>query len=461
MGQNRAWETEWEYVKDLGEGGQGSALLVTRKSTFEEAVLKELKKQGNPQARRRMHQEVVNLRIMANAGARVPRVLQGNTDRFEEEDVELYFVMEYVVGEPLNETVSRKGELGVEAAIGIVKDLCMTLKIGVENQVCHRDIKPKNILVPAFCEPDAVIKPRAVMVDYGLSFNALDGEDLTRATETIDNSFLSLPERRVIGGNRRDHRSDITGVCGILYYCLTGQSPVDLRDAEDRPPHRRTGGSIREVLGKGSTTDRLESLLDRGFAPVLDHRFQTIEELIRQLDDILDPAARETGIDPISFARGLTERLTSLDRRTQLVELKKTAQQTMGAIRAMVQQYHNKLGHCQILGDFRKGDANEPADGDNLLIGPFWVGMNIQQHPHQCGFGYCIRARGLQIVVFRCDFRVTDGKERSTPVGDWVEILSCQGDQAPSLSVVEKDVEANLVRSMRALEEAVLGGPPA
>src|SRR5579859_2023241 len=235
METGELWTQKWVKIEPLGGGGQGDTLLV--KSLSGEsvpAVLKLLKppKVQNAKARGRMAQEVVNLKVLRNAGGKVPQVLDGNTEKFEDPSVPLYFVMEYIKGKTLAETVQASGGLPVSAAVEIALDLCSTMRIAIKEGIVHRDIKPENIIIRSSDPADVVI------VDFGLSFNEDEALNLTETEETLDNKFVSLPERRGPGENKRDFRSDLTGICAVLFYCLTGCAPRNLRDSQGRPPHQ-------------------------------------------------------------------------------------------------------------------------------------------------------------------------------------------------------------------------------
>jgi serine/threonine protein kinase len=112
------------------------------------AVLKHLKpeKANDSKARGRMAQEVTNLRVLRSAGGKVPQVLDGNTERFEDPSIPLYFVMEYIQGKTLAETVQESNGLGVKASVGIALDLCSTMSVAIMEGIVHRDIKPENII---------------------------------------------------------------------------------------------------------------------------------------------------------------------------------------------------------------------------------------------------------------------------------------------------------------------------
>src|SRR6266700_3637898 len=106
MTEEKPWQPVWIEPKALDRGGQGDTFLVKHATGApSQAVLKLLieSKVNDPKARRRMYHEVANLRTLVNAGANVPKVLDGNTEHFERPYVPLFFVMEYVEGETLAE----------------------------------------------------------------------------------------------------------------------------------------------------------------------------------------------------------------------------------------------------------------------------------------------------------------------------------------------------------------------
>jgi eukaryotic-like serine/threonine-protein kinase len=141
--------------------------LIVRSATGDpvQAVLKLLKshKASDPKARRRMAQEVLSLKILHSAGGKVPRVLDANTEKFEDQNSPLYFVMDYIEGQTLAKVV-QTGPMSVRTAIQVALDLCSTLRVAVKEGIAHRDLKPENIIIRGLVPPDVV------MVDFGLSF---------------------------------------------------------------------------------------------------------------------------------------------------------------------------------------------------------------------------------------------------------------------------------------------------
>jgi len=139
----------------------------------------------------------------------------------DEENGEIFLVMEYVDGITLREWVARKyGEpesyrknvtlealqLGIQIAGG--------LAAAHEKGIVHRDVKAENIMVTS----DA----RAKIMDFGLA--KLRGlSKLTRTGSTVGTFAYMSPEQ--IEGVEVDHRTDIFSFGVVLYEMLAGQIP--------------------------------------------------------------------------------------------------------------------------------------------------------------------------------------------------------------------------------------------
>ena len=311
MSTSEPWNEKWGDSKLLDGGGQGDTLLVRSKSDgTKQAVLKLLKphKAQDPKARRRMYQEVANLKILRNAGGKVPEVLDSNTESFDKLDVPMFFVMEFVAGETLASLIKKNTSFSAEISIGVALELCSTLRVAAKEGIVHRDIKPENIIARSTTPPDVV------MVDFGLSFNEDTDQTNTSVDEGLDNKFLSLPEHRGPGENKRDPRSDITDVCAILFYCLTGCSPRNLRDSQGKPPHRRPNYELSGRVQNPAQLAMLNGLLDRGLNDELDSRFQSVDELVGRLYEIANPASKPAVEDLDAVAARESAALRKNDR---------------------------------------------------------------------------------------------------------------------------------------------------
>src|SRR2546429_8872771 len=78
----------------------------------------------------------------------------------DEADGLLYYVMPYVEGESLRERLAREGQLPVDDALRIAREVASALSHAHSHDIVHRDIKPENILVSG---------GEAVGTDFGIA----------------------------------------------------------------------------------------------------------------------------------------------------------------------------------------------------------------------------------------------------------------------------------------------------
>jgi len=417
MATKKPWDDKWIIEKEMGGGGQGTTFLVNKIKNDTKGVLKVLKNQKSDQARRRMFVEVSNLTALHSAGCKVPKILDSNIEKFEQKGVKLYFVMEHISGKSLADTVQEKNGLSLKKSCSLVFDLCKTEKKALDENVIHRDIKPENIIVRSYSKNDVVI------VDFGLSFNQDEPKNLTRNSETIDNEFLSLPERRVRGGDRRDPRSDFTGICAILYYCIIAEPPVDLVDANGILPHRRPGRSLKEKLGDDLRTSQLEAFFDRGFSTTIDTRFQSIDELITRLKDALHPSAKTVIEKPEDFAKQSAKLLLQRDRKTQIKKYNEIALEVLTVLRRYFSVYKRTINPYYISPSGFDPSFGHYEDTENINS-ELGIQVGIELYPNKITIAFDIRAKGTQCGLFRNLFKLKPPSFKHwIPLGEWEPIM--------------------------------------
>lgn len=337
MHAKEPWAGTWTQLKELGKGGQGTTHLVQKIASGEKAVLKVLRNYKKPQPRARFLQEITNLRKLAPTAASVPRIVEDNAVHSDDQETPLYFVMDYIAGQTLEELVHDNASLDLENAVEITLALAATLEEGFKVDVGHRDLKPKNVIVKSLDPCDVVL------VDFGLSYDEQDDAAITRESEIMKNEFLRLPEFTSEHGGRHDARSDITALCGILYYCLTGVAPLYLRHGVDRkPPHRREGGQLGSTLGNAAILGQMNVFFDRGFSSEIEDRFETIEEFRTRLQNAVKGLATKEECDLSALAERLGRNVRKRDRKSQLTEFQKTYRNAFDRCRnSLTKQFHS------------------------------------------------------------------------------------------------------------------------
>lgn len=276
------WASKWRTIFGLRprSGGQGTVTFVESAGRRVRGALKVLKIGSTntgriKRSRARMRREVVALETLKGTRG-IPKVLDHNTDCFEDLSTQLYVVQEFVDGITLAEHAQRP--LSISEAARITIELCELLKACHDAGVLHRDIKPDNIIIDS--------SGSAWLVDFGLTYIEEDESFKTDTREEIGNRFLRLPEHSSGRDAKHLRQSDVTQACGILFKLITGYNPSTLLDDEGLPPHLSRHSPVAESTKSDPRWPKIKSIFDIGFSVDINLRFLTAEELLRSLKEI-------------------------------------------------------------------------------------------------------------------------------------------------------------------------------
>jgi serine/threonine protein kinase len=154
---------------------------------------------------------------------------------FGQIDELFYFVMEFVDGVTLRDTIAA-GSVAPEEALRVIPDLCDALQFAHEEGIVHRDIKPENILLDK--------RGRVKIADFGLAkllkAEGDDDENLTGTHQVMGTLKYMAPEQMTTSRNV-DHRADIYSLGVIFYELLTGDLPVGWF----APPSKKVAVDVR------------------------------------------------------------------------------------------------------------------------------------------------------------------------------------------------------------------------
>jgi eukaryotic-like serine/threonine-protein kinase len=185
-----------------------------------------------------------------------------------------FIVFEHVEGENLKELIDREGQLPVDQALALVRQVARGLAFAHEHGVVHRDVKPHNVLIDA----DGVAK----VTDFGIARSVDPADGLTETGTLLGTSEYIAPEQA--SGRRVDERSDQYSLATVLYELLTGAPPftgdnfmaVAMKHVQEPVP------SVRDA--RPDVSPRLDAVVSRAMAKRPEDRFPTTEAMMAALE---------------------------------------------------------------------------------------------------------------------------------------------------------------------------------
>ncbi|MGD1703263.1 serine/threonine-protein kinase [Dapis sp. BLCC M229] len=401
--KKKPWDKNWESISEkIGQGGQGETSLVKPKNdSFPpgEYVLKILHKQKDKERRARMSREVNNLKTFINPG--IPKLIDSNYEYFEDLNIPLYMVTEFIEGSTLEKFIIEKGVIDVFDAVKFTIKLLDIVEYCHQRDVVHRDIKPDNIMV----RNDSLTTP--VLIDFGLSFNKEDDTNLTPTGQDIGNRFFVLPEHKRESGSQRDTRSDITQVCGILFFVITGKASRHLLDEKGNKPHQTEKARQKLSALPEYILSKINIVFDTAFRTIIDSRWQSIPALKTALINILESENQEYNekilLDEIKYKVS-----TDIDKELFENVAKKFLEKIYDIVNGIIEELNSELQEPKFWGVTLRTDKqlaiHPEIDWKNLTFSNkvLGIGYRYANKPFWPGFeGYLT---GSEVVVFYVEY---------------------------------------------------------
>ena len=134
-------------------------------------------------------------------------------DEFGEDGLHSWIAMAHVDGSSLDELLGRAPLPGQERALAILDELLDALGCVHAEGICHRDVKPANIMLTT--------AGRVMLTDVGVA--RLRDLGLTQVSSRIDTPAFTAPEQ--FTGAALDHRADLFACGALLFLLLAGRRP--------------------------------------------------------------------------------------------------------------------------------------------------------------------------------------------------------------------------------------------
>ena len=183
-----------------------------------------------------------------------------------------YIVMELIDGITLKQYMEKRGQLNWRESLHFITQIMRGLSHAHSRGIIHRDIKPQNIMVLR----DGSVK----VADFGIACLADSAQTLTQ--EALGSVHYISPEQA--RGDRPDARSDIYSSGVVLYEMLTGRLPFEGESAGSVAIQHLSSIPLAPREINPDIPEQLELICMKAMAPDLEHRYQSADAMIADLE---------------------------------------------------------------------------------------------------------------------------------------------------------------------------------
>ena len=183
-----------------------------------------------------------------------------------------YIVMELIDGITLKQYMEKRGQLNWRESLHFITQIMRGLSHAHSRGIIHRDIKPQNIMVLR----DGSVK----VADFGIACLADSAQTLTQ--EALGSVHYISPEQA--RGDRPDARSDIYSSGVVLYEMLTGRLPFEGESAVSVAIQHLSSSPLAPREINPDIPEQLELICMKAMAPDLEHRYQSADAMIADLE---------------------------------------------------------------------------------------------------------------------------------------------------------------------------------
>jgi len=206
-----------------------------------------------------------------------------------------YIAMELIEGENLEQVIARRAALPMTVKLVYATQACRALDYAHKRGIVHRDIKPGNIMVGK----DGTVK----VVDFGIA-RVLEASR-TQTGMLIGTFAYMSPEQ--YHGEHADERSDIWSFGVLLYELLcyerpfTGPTPASLMHNICEQNPKPLKHFVEDCPAE------LEIIMSRVLQKSPSERYQSMEDLLLELDPVRNKLQAQFVADLVEQSRHLME----------------------------------------------------------------------------------------------------------------------------------------------------------
>jgi serine/threonine protein kinase len=264
-------QERYRLIKQIGKGGFCKTFLAVDEGQFPPipCVVQELSLES--ETSKTFQQKVQKLEELGKH-PQIPALLT-----YFQQNGHFYLVQEFIAGTNLAQVVEEEGAFNETQIWQLLEDLLPVFQFISDRNIIHRDIKPQNIIrrSPITKKGDLVI------VDFSTAKIVTEIDRLTSGT-SIGSPEYAAPEQ---AKGKAVFASDLYSLGVTCIYLLTQIPPFDLFDiANDCWVWQQyLTTKVNDVWRQDSKSLRLAQILDKLLQNVVNHRFQSADEVMQAM----------------------------------------------------------------------------------------------------------------------------------------------------------------------------------
>jgi len=266
----------YRVEKELGGGGMSRVFLAEEVRLGRRVVVKVLPPELSAGVSAERFEREISVAANLQHPHIVPLLTAGSADDL------VYYIMPFIDGESLRAKIAREGELPVDEALRIMRDVTDALAYAHRHHLVHRDIKPENVLLS---------EGHALVADFGVAKAVTaSSEDatLTSVGVALGTPLYMSPEQAAADPHI-DHRADIYALGALAYEMLSGVPPFTGRSTQAVLAAHLTQAPDALTKHRASVPESLNQVILRCLEKKPADRWQNAGEVLSQIETILTP----------------------------------------------------------------------------------------------------------------------------------------------------------------------------
>ncbi len=217
--------------------------------------------------RRKFRREAENL-----ANLRHPNIV--NVSDIFDENGTTYYVMDFIEGTNLDRYIGAKGHLSEKDAIEATIEIGKALEYMHSKRMLHLDIKPSNVMRDA--------DGRYLLIDFGLSkhFSEDGVPEETTSIGLGTEGYAPIEQGLYKQTGTFPATLDVYALGATMYKMLTGERPPKAAEILNI-------GFPSEILSAKGVSKKLIDIVSKSMEPGYKHRYQSINEFLKELNRLL------------------------------------------------------------------------------------------------------------------------------------------------------------------------------